>query len=191
MIRTFVGIELDEATRGLLADEIAYLKHAAPAVRWVAPENLHLTLKFVGDVRERDLPELLATVSEVTAQHDPFSLRVLGLGVFPRPDRPRVLWAGCAEGSDQATRLARDLEAACARIGYPPEKRPYRPHITLGRVKNPRDADEAILRIEDGANTDFDSTDVRSAVVFMSELTKSGAEYTPMHHAMLYQDNDL
>lgn len=185
MIRTFIALELDEETRRALGGEIAYLKSQAPKVRWVRPENLHVTLKFIGDVPDSDIREIFDIVDDVAALHDPFSLRVAGLGCFPDFRRMRVVWAGCDAGGDNVSRIAADLQAECARYGYKPERKPFSPHVTIGRLKLPREGEMLEDALEDGRRQEYGVVDVSSITVFMSELKRGGAEYTAMHHAPL------
>jgi RNA 2',3'-cyclic 3'-phosphodiesterase len=108
---------------------------SANRVRWARPENVHLTLKFLGDVREEALDGLSAALGEVCARHAPFDAALVGLGAFPSARRARVLWAGVDAGSDQLRSLAADVDAALAPLGFEREKRPYVPHLTLGRIR--------------------------------------------------------
>ena len=104
-------------------------------VRWVKPENFHLTLKFLGDVREEDQEDVHAALEEVCAGHAPFDVGLAGLGAFPSARRARILWAGVGEGYERLRSLAADLDAALAPLGFESEGRLYKPHMTLGRVR--------------------------------------------------------
>jgi 2'-5' RNA ligase len=108
---------------------------SANRVRWARPENVHLTLKFLGDVREEALDGLSAALGEICAGHAPFDAVLAGLGAFPSARRARILWAGIGAGSDRLRSLAADIDAALAPLGFEREKRPYVPHLTLGRVR--------------------------------------------------------
>ncbi|MDQ4042866.1 MAG: RNA 2',3'-cyclic phosphodiesterase [Actinomycetota bacterium] len=103
-------------------------------VRWSRPENVHLTLKFLGDVREEVLTGLCAAL-EVCERHAAFDARLAGFGAFPSARRAQILWAGIGVGSDELRSLATDLDAALAPLGFEREKRPYTPHLTLGRAR--------------------------------------------------------
>jgi 2'-5' RNA ligase len=104
-------------------------------VRWVRPSNIHLTLKFLGDVPEESLGDIVATVASVCERHDEFAAEVTGFGAFPSGRRARILWAGVSEGSERLRSLAGDLEAALEPLGFDRERRAYRPHLTLGRAR--------------------------------------------------------
>ena len=105
-------------------------------VRWSRPENVHLTLKFLGDVREEVLDDLCATLEEVCGRHPAFDAELAGFGAFPSTRRAQILWAGISAGSGGLRSLATDLDAALAPLGFEREKRPYTPHLTLGRARS-------------------------------------------------------
>lgn len=104
-------------------------------VRWSRPENVHLTLKFLGNVREEVLTGLCAALKEVCKRHVAFDAGLAGFGAFPSARRAQILWAGIGVGSDELRSLATDLDAALAPLGFEREKRPYTPHLTLGRAR--------------------------------------------------------
>jgi 2'-5' RNA ligase len=104
-------------------------------VRWSRPENIHLTLKFLGEVREEVLTGLCAALEEVCERHAAFDAGLAGLGAFPSARRTQILWAGIGVGSDELRSLATDLDDAMAPLGFEREKRPYTPHLTLGRAR--------------------------------------------------------
>ena len=185
MIRTFIGIELEPEMRADISQEISYLHGHFPKVRWVRPENLHLTLKFVGTIKPNELSDVFTATEDALADCDPFSLQLSGLGAYPDAIYPRTIWAGCAMGRDRLQLLAKNIEDELATLGYPPERRPYSPHLTLGRVKQPSFARGIEEYIEDGKQMDFGACDISEVVVYMSELKKDGAIYSPMHHIKL------
>lgn len=180
MIRTFIAVEIPDTVRKKLVRDIDALREHAPLVKWAKPENLHLTLRFLGDVKENDLDELFDAVSDAVAESEPFALEIRGIGAFPNWRHPRVVWAGCAEGDREASRLAGLVESACVDLGYERERRPFRAHLTLGRVKEPSHAlglYDAAKMLEDKP---FGYVDVDEVVVFMSSLRRTGPVYAPM-----------
>jgi 2'-5' RNA ligase len=104
-------------------------------VRWIRPENVHLTLKFLGDVQGLLLDSLSAALREICASHAPFDATLAELGAFPSARRAQILWAGVGAGSDRLRSLAGEIDATLAPLGFEREKRPYVPHLTLGRVR--------------------------------------------------------
>ena len=107
----------------------------AGRVRWAKPENVHLTLKFLGDVQEEVLDDLCAALEEVCGRHAAFDAELAGFGAFPSARRAQILWAGISAGSGELRSLATDLDATLAPLGFKREKRPYTPHLTLGRAR--------------------------------------------------------
>ena len=104
-------------------------------VRWVKPENVHLTLMFLGDVVEEDLARVTSILESVCGRHESFEVAPSGFGAFPSARRARILWAGVGEGAERLTALAHDVQRSLESLGFEPEKRPYRPHLTLGRAR--------------------------------------------------------
>ncbi len=142
-------------------------------IRWSRPENVHLTLKFLGDVDEEKLDEVHTTLESLCADHTPFDTRTAGLGAFPSARRARILWAGVrGAGFEELRSLAADLDDAIASLGFEREERPYTPHLTLGRVRGqPGNLDPLP---EDAENSGFR---VRQVELVESTLTPKGAVY--------------
>ena len=134
-IRVFIAVSLPEELKAELGEISSSLSVQIPGVRWVPPENLHLTLKFLGDVEEAIIPDIQAILNQITPRYLPIICKFTGLGVFPSPRRPKVIWLGVTEGSDQLSGLAEDLSGESTRLGFKSEKRGYTPHLTLGRIK--------------------------------------------------------
>lgn len=137
MWRLFIAIVLPDAIVSHLRAVQESLRQQAPGrtVRWVAPEGIHLTLKFLGDVPVTQAGAVEGALVEAARPHTGFTLSVAGLGCFPNPSRPRVLWAG-VEGERRALAVLRDdVERQVAPLGYPTEDRPFSPHLTLGRIR--------------------------------------------------------
>ena len=144
-IRSFIAVGVPAAAQQALADAAGRLRSGLPpVVRWAAPDGMHLTLKFLGNINPAQVTPLLAALSAAAQETAPLALRLSRLGVFPNPRRPRVLWAGVAGDTDALAALQQSVERAAAALGFPPESRPFAPHITLGRVR--READERALR---------------------------------------------
>ena len=135
-MRAFVAIfpppELQAAVTGALET----VQRLDDKVRWVRPENIHLTLKFLGNVQEETLGNLGAALEETCAGHKAFDIGLVRLGAFPSARRARILWIGVDAGSDQLRALAADLESALIPLGFEREKRAFTPHLTLGRVRS-------------------------------------------------------
>jgi 2'-5' RNA ligase len=185
MIRCFVAIDLPDSTKNALRQVGERLRGRAPhhSVRWVRVEGVHLTLKFLGDVAETDLPEIKAALARVARQHGPFAFTVGGVGCFPNVRRPRVVWVGVKEETGSLAAVQRDVEKGLIPLGFEPEKRAFHPHLTLGRTRRGlRSGDQRRLgEIVTAAGVgELDSIQVDSYKLIRSDLRPSGAVYTPL-----------
>jgi 2'-5' RNA ligase len=135
-IRSFVAVSISGEIRRLAGDFVETLRREVHGVKWVKPENLHLTLKFLGALSEGQLPDLKAALDGAAGRHRPFQLGFGGAGVFPPRGRPRVVWIDIAAGAGEMAALQADVEGGLEPLGFPPEKRPFSPHLTIGRVRD-------------------------------------------------------
>ena len=135
-VRAFIAIELPGAVRRGLW-EIGRSLQSGPirTIKWVPESNMHLTLKFLGDVPVSQIPEITSTMQNVASSIRPLNLHVTGPGAFPGPSRPRVIWAGLGGDTETLVLLATAIDAALSELGYPRETRPFTPHLTLARVR--------------------------------------------------------
>lgn len=183
--RTFIAIELSEELRDgldLLQDR---LRAQTPrgSVRWVRPEGIHLTLKFLGDTPVEQVEDVKLALAEAAANVGPFRVAVRGLGCFPNARRPRVVWVGLEEPTGALQRLRDAVETHVAPLGFPTERRKFSPHLTLGRVQ--RRASSSEVR-EIGERVAASSTglvgemEVRAVSYIKSDLRPSGAVYTTL-----------
>lgn len=156
-------------------------------VRWVPAANLHLTLKFLGDVSPANLQFVTQMLAREAGQCPCFSLRIGGTGAFPNSRRPRVIWVGI-QAPESLRSLYRSLEAACTRLGYPPEERAFSPHLTLGRVRQtagPADLQRIHAALEASQVGPIGAVNVTSAQLMKSELKPTGSVYTRLFSAPL------
>ncbi len=176
--RSFCAIELPAEVRAGLQHHVSRLREAVPeaAASWSRPENVHLTLKFLGNVRKDKLPLISAAASRVTNEA-PFSIRIGGAGVFPKPYRPQVLWIGVEDPSGRLSELQCRLEEECAKEGFAKEDRAYKPHLTIARLRHPEGARQLA---EAHLQTNFNPIEisVTEFVLFRSELSPKGSRYT-------------
>ena len=177
-MRLFIAINLPHSERQAIHDSTEPLRAAASSVTWVAPDCIHLTMKFLGEQQPEDVPKIRDALAAVARRFHPMRLEVGGLGAFPHLRAPRIFWMGI--GADPKLELLHhDLEVACEALGHEVEARAFRPHITLGRVK--RDvSDEQVTRMARLAtNVRYRGTiDARSIDVMQSELSSAGPRYT-------------
>jgi 2'-5' RNA ligase len=175
-LRAFIAAELPPDARACLARSIEGLREVeGPGVRWADPAALHLTLKFCGEVPDDRVDELIERCAPRVRGIEPFEVSIGGLGAFPSAREARVIWAGITAGAGELARLARKLDAACARLGVERERRPYQPHLTLGRLREPRRV--PIERLAGPSGIAFRVEDV---VCFHSRLSPRGAEHVPL-----------
>ncbi|MFN2284536.1 MAG: RNA 2',3'-cyclic phosphodiesterase [Anaerolineae bacterium] len=184
-LRTFIAIPLSPPVIAKLGDVQRALRRTCPerAVSWVKPENIHLTLFFLGDILPERQAPVEAALSVVARNVRPFTFSVQGAGAFPNLNRPRVIWVGMEEPSGQLALLHRAVNEAMENVGFQPENRPFSPHLTLGRIRrriSREDAHavgDALQQIEVGHLGDVT---VGELIFFRSVLKSSGAEYTSL-----------
>lgn len=161
------------------------LRPSARDVAWVAPGNLHLTLKFLGAVAEARIDAINDALTEVGVNGSPFDARIVGLGAFPSEGRPRVIWAGVKGGAPEMVELARRVDAALAALGFPRDERPFSPHVTLGRVRRPGRNPALTDALGRASAREFGRIRVLGTSLMRSELGPRGARYTELAQARL------
>jgi len=186
-LRCFFAVELPRAVRANISEAVAALEAEVEApVRWTRDEALHLTLKFAGDVPSDGIPKLISGAASRLARLEPFEVGFAGVGAFPNARAATVLWFGVAQGTSALARTARKLEAAAARAGVPRERRPFRAHLTVGRLREP-----APLAIERLAGPTADAFEVSEITLFESRLSSAGSTYIPLARLPLGQAHAL
>jgi 2'-5' RNA ligase len=185
-LRSFIAVELSPNVRARAAQLIKALSAAEAKISWVQPQNLHLTLVFLGDVPLEEVPQICHAMNRAVAELPPFDLEVRGAGAFPDAARPRTVWLGVRRGEEEMIALHASLETALADVGYRPEGRRFRPHLTLGRVRQaPRNSSVLIRLLEEHQDYLADVMSVSDITLFSSELTKDGPIYDPLGTAEL------
>jgi 2'-5' RNA ligase len=184
-MRLFFAIELAEDVQDLLDEATTTLRAEAPELAWVDREKRHLTLKFLGDVADDALPRLAEAADRAAAQHGPLEMSVREIGAFPNFRRARVVWIG-VEQERRLELLHHDLELACESAGFEVEGRPFRPHITMARVRDPLPVDrmKAFARVARSVRMRA-SVPVERVTLIESTLAPSGARYRRVHSAIL------
>ena len=186
-MRLFVALEIPTELCDSLATIISEFRTLAPKLKWVRPENLHLTLKFIGETEPAELLAIRAALAQVRS-NNPAELQLQGLGFFPNDRWPRVFWAGL-RASDNLAPLAADIDAACATVGFPREQRPFSPHLTLARLEStlpPGSLREAVLR---NAAREFGAFRATQFHLIESKLKPAGAEYTTVQSFPFVSEN--
>jgi RNA 2',3'-cyclic 3'-phosphodiesterase len=187
-LRTFIAIELDED----LKDNLARLQNrlrgemSPRSVRWVRPEGIHLTLKFLGDTTTEQVDQVKEALVRAATGAGPITFSVGGVGCFPNTRRPRVVWVGLHEPAGALARLRDAVEEQVAPLGFPTEKRPFSPHLTLGRVHrnaSRSEVGEVGEVVATSAIGDIDEMTATALSYIQSELKPSGAVYTTLARA--------
>jgi 2'-5' RNA ligase len=175
-MRLFGALEIPAAVRDNLATLIKELRNLDPKSRWVRPENLHVTLKFIGEAPPDKLNAIRSALGGVRAEHS-IGMDFRGLGFFPNEKHPRVLWAS-AEASTHLKSLAADIDHALEILGVPREQRPFTPHLTVARFPSPRIPEKLRNAIQQNIAREFGSLRTSEFHLIESKLKPSGAEYT-------------
>jgi len=176
-MRTFIALDLDKPLKETLEGLISRLRHRGGDIRWVKPEGMHLTIKFLGEIGEETVAKLKSSLGVVAGRHKPFRLTFQGTGTFPPGSKARVLWVG-VEDNSALKALQEDLETETERLGFPREERRFHPHLTLGRVKASLGLQTLLQEFKQEANTSFGQTEVSRLTFFQSTLRPTGAEYS-------------
>ncbi len=177
-MRLFIALEIPVAVRENLAALLKSLQAISPETRWVRPESLHLTLKFIGEVCETKLAAVRSVLATVRSD-GPLTLRFRGLGFFPDEKHPRVFWVGI-EASPNLKTLWADIDKATERLGIPREQRPFLPHLTLARFGSPGLSEKLRGAIQENAARELGSLRTSQFHLIESKLQPSGAEYTTL-----------
>jgi RNA 2',3'-cyclic 3'-phosphodiesterase len=185
-IRTFLAIELEPEVRERLIGLQEKLAQSIPDVKWVEPENLHLTLLFLGNVDERELPAVCRAAQDAVSELPAFALTIESASCFPNARRPRVLWAGIGSGVQEVVAVHDALETALLELGcYRREERQYTPHITLGRVKSEHPSDRLGQALQKYLAWKGGESRVDEVHVMSSQPSPHGPEYTVVGRARL------
>ena len=179
-IRSFIAIPMDPEVCRATVRLIDRIREPGDGIKWVPTDNLHLTLKFLGDVHNTEVPRVCEIIRAVCADFEPFELRFAGTGGLPALSRARVIYAGVDDASGSLTRMVMDLEKQLADLGFKPEPRDYKPHLTLGRAKSRRASEEVVRRIEDEMDVELGNMSVTEVQMIASFLDKHGPTYQVM-----------
>jgi 2'-5' RNA ligase len=176
-LRLFVGFDAPQNATRLALDCMELLREAGADVSWERAEKLHCTLKFLGDVSEDRLLVLAGALRETAGDAPPFRVRFGGVGSFPGRGNPRVLWMGVENSDGLLAALQRRIEDSFERAGFSREERPFHPHLTLGRIKSPRNQ-LRLTAIQETLTLRSEPFAIREIKLVSSALMDSGSVYT-------------
>ena len=177
-MRAFIGIGLPEDIRRSLTQLQRELAESQADVKWVAGDHLHVTLKFLDEISEEQRRAIETLLGSVAEREEPFPLSLAGVGAFPSVNAPRVVWAGLSEGKEIGARIAQAIEAEGRTIGLRQEERPFSPHLTLGRVRSPKQREALTQRLSAVRWQLPPPWRVSSLTFYQSVLSSAGPRYT-------------
>ena len=186
-IRTFIAIPLDQEIKEKIYQFQEKIKQEITrGIKWVEPQSLHLTLKFLGDVEESEIKVIAKSMKSLFANQRVFSFKIGQLGAFPDIHKPSVIWTGIPTGKDILQTLSSNLEKEMQKLGFPPEEKEFSPHITLGRAKRgaPIEGDYK-KALSENENIYFGEQKVEKIILFQSDLQPKGPVYTPLEEVAL------
>lgn len=170
-MRTFIAIEVPEKIRKHIDSVVMEEKKRNLPIKWIKFQNFHITLKFLGEINEPKKNEIIPLMTDVSKKFSTFEVGFEGIGCFPNPRNPRVLWIGVTEGSEKLCEIAQNLEGALSRCGFKEEKR-FHSHLTIARIKKSCKVDDILKR-----TIKFEPFSVNSIILFKSTLTSEGPIY--------------
>jgi len=184
-IRSFIAFELPDAVVSLLDNVQQGLKSLPLKAKWVRPQNIHLTLKFLGNIDPANIEDIGQAMADAAGDFAPFTLTVVGIGFFPGIKRPRVVWAGLGGETEVLLNLQRKLVQRVAAIGFPKEKRPFKAHLTLGRIRQTVNPSIIGRAMQDHSNLGDLQFAADRIILFKSELKPTGAVYSRLKETAL------
>jgi RNA 2',3'-cyclic 3'-phosphodiesterase len=185
-IRTFIAVSISEQIRKNALRVINRLAKTTNDYKWIEPENMHITLNFLGEIDERLTPDVCRSIDQIAHQIEPFLISFAGVGAFPSNNRPRVIWMGVDQGTDELVALNRLITQEMLELRIPKDRHQFNPHLTLGRQKKGGQwSDDLIEHIEQLHDFQAGSVLTREIVVYSSFVDRFGPTYTPMSRIKL------
>lgn len=184
-MRTFIAFELPGNIITAIREVQESIKSYGFRVRWVRPENIHLTLKFLGNINEAEIEKIGRAILDTVKEYSPILLSAKGIGVFPGVKQPRVIWVGITGQMDSLLKMQKVLDDRLEAIGFSRENRPFKGHLTLGRVKGKIDSKRLVKAMEDFQGFESEPFTADQIILFKSELKPTGSVYTKLLSASL------
>lgn len=185
-MRAFIAIKLPKEVKAHLGNLQEKLKSARADVKWIAPENMHLTLKFLGEIDNSQLEKIAEILEDTANNKKPFNIRISSIGAFPKLDFPRIIWVGIDKGDKETGEIARELEEKVSLLGIPKEKRAFACHLTIARTRSNLNQSALVKILKDrekdfsGEVPEFAATKI---TLFKSTLTPKGPIYEELKEA--------
>lgn len=183
--RIFIAVELSPALHNAVVHTQQHLEAAGARIRWIKPANLHFTLRFLGEIPLAQVALAKVATREAVEGVAPFSITLQRLGAFPSFQRPQVVWIGVTDGAKEMQALAAQLEARLLHHRFPPSDRPFRPHLTLARIRDTRQWRDVVRALTQDQEALIGSQRVEAVTVMESQLNPKGPAYTPLEEVSL------
>ncbi|MFH1848297.1 MAG: RNA 2',3'-cyclic phosphodiesterase, partial [Candidatus Omnitrophota bacterium] len=184
-MRTFIAIDLSEEARKTLSELQCELKESEADVKWVKAENMHLTLKFLGEISEEQAAKVKAALDIIASTVKPYEITIKEIGAFPGLDHPRVVWTGIEKGKKETTDLANKIELELEKLGFEKEGRAFKAHLTIGRVRGPKNKDKLKTAVQSAGRIKETPSKIKTINLYQSTLTPRGPIYTCLHKSPL------
>ena len=184
-MRTFIALPLNEKLRQSLSALQSELKTVSTGIRWVTPQNIHLTLLFLGDISEDMVIPLSKTLDMVGNDNAPYAIDVSGIGFFGKARSPRVIWAGLHGELHHITVMQEQIVAAVQAVGCQYDKKPFKPHLTIGRVRSASQVKDLVAAIDSKKNIPLGTLDIQCVLLMKSDLTPQGPVHSVLHKSSL------
>lgn len=182
-LRCFIAIGITDQIKREIGELIEILRKYDVDIKWVIPENLHLTLKFLGSTPDILLPKIKEYLLNIVSSYEPFYIKICKTGVFPNRKYPRVIWVG-VEDSEVLMKLKRDIENSLKFFGYQKEDKEYKPHLTIGRVRSQKGIVPIVNELDHVKGKDFGVVHIDRIKLMKSELKPKGPEYSCLHEVL-------
>ncbi len=179
-MRAFLGIEITQELREQIAVLQKHLQTSGADITWTAAENLHLTLKFLGEITREQAGQIKQAMTSRLSTVDPFKISLRGAGGFPNLENARVLWVGMSHGKEELKKLALAADKACGPLGFPIEEKPFKAHLTIGRVRSMRGHKRLVKQMDGISFRGKSPCPIDAVTLFHSELTRKGPIYSPL-----------
>lgn len=185
-MRAFIAIELSEEIRETLAQIQTHLRYSGADVKWVEKNNIHLTLKFLGEISEEKLQQVIAALEIIARENSPFEISIKDIGAFPKIEYPRVIWVGLDKGAAESKAIAERIDDELSKIGFEKETRPFAAHLTIGRVRSSKNKDALKEKLTAySLKLTAETQPISSITLFQSKLSPKGPTYTKLYEARL------
>lgn len=183
-MRLFIALKLTEEQKGEVRVMQHKLKSELTGIKWVRPESMHLTLRFIGETDESKLDSIKLAIDDTAVEYTAPVIQYGGSGLFPSTRNARVLWIGLRRGEEEVQKIEGKLREGLAAKGFPPERRPYHPHLTIGRIRNMLPPAKLDRFLENWKSFRTSDSTCKELVLFQSNLTRQGAQHSEIHSAL-------